>query len=217
MTPGLGQLRLPLLLAALIAAGWLLHVPLLGGLGRLLVRDDPPAPADAVVVLCSDMEVYPRLLEAARIYASGRVPKVVINGNRKTDVLREIERRGFVPAAPWWEDFTRILEVLGVPRRDVIAVPAEEAYDTISEAQAVGEALLAMGIERVVVTTSKSHTRRSAHIWQNRFRGRLQVSTAAAAADPYDPRGWWRSPRQIRWVMAEVGAWAYYYWKALLL
>jgi len=33
--------------------------------------------------------------------------------------------------------------------------------------------------------------------------------------DPYDPGSWWRNGRQIRWVMAEYGAWIYYWWKTL--
>ena len=33
--------------------------------------------------------------------------------------------------------------------------------------------------------------------------------------DIYNPQGWWREGKQIRWVLAEYGAWIYYYWKVL--
>jgi hypothetical protein len=37
----------------------------------------------------------------------------------------------------------------------------------------------------------------------------------ATAGDIYNPHGWWREAKQIRWVLAEYGAWIYYCWKAL--
>ena len=65
----------------------------------------------------------------------------MINGNRKTDVLRELEKRGFEKCCPWYEETVRILEVLGVPRKDVLPINAEDAYDTVSEAKIVGRSL----------------------------------------------------------------------------
>jgi hypothetical protein len=38
----------------------------------------------------------------------------------------------------------------------------------------------------------------------------------SAKTDPYDPGGWWKDGRQIRWLMTEYGAWIYYYWKNIL-
>jgi hypothetical protein len=66
------------------------------------------------------------------------------------------------------------------------------------------------------VTTSKSHTRRAAFIWRNLFKDQLTVCVVAAATDPYDPAGWWKQGRQIRWVLAEYGAWLYYWWKKVI-
>ena len=34
-------------------------------------------------------------------------------------------------------------------------------------------------------------------------------------SNPYDAKGWWRDGRQIRWVLAEYGAWIYYGWKSI--
>jgi hypothetical protein len=39
---------------------------------------------------------------------------------------------------------------------------------------------------------------------------------AAAEADPFDPDAWWREGRQIRWLMAEYGAWVFYLWKCFI-
>ncbi|MBI9084443.1 MAG: hypothetical protein JEZ11_12655 [Desulfobacterales bacterium] len=89
-------------------------------------------------------------------------------------------------------------------------------YDTVSEAEAVGTELIRRGITRVLLTTSKSHTRRAHFIWKKRFGRQLAICPVAAREDPFDPQTWWRSGHQVRWVLSEYGAWIYYGWKALV-
>ena len=189
--------------------------PLLTLAGRWLVQDEKPERSDAVVVLSAGVEYYPRLMEAARLYREGHVRKVVINGNRKTDVVRDLEHRGYEACCPWFENSVRILETLGVPRKEIVTVSAEDAYDTVSEAKAVGRALIREGFRSVVITTSKSHTRRAVFIWRKMFENRLTVKVVPTRTDPFNPSGWWKDGRQIRWVLAEYGAWVYYWWKEL--
>ena len=106
--------------------------------GQWLVVSDDPAQSDAIIVLNTGVEIYPRLIEAAALYTAGYADKIVINGNRKTDVLRELEGKGFQGCCAWHENSTRILVLMGVPRDNVIPVSAEDAYDTVSEAEIVG-------------------------------------------------------------------------------
>ena len=184
-------------------------------MGEFLVHDDLPVESDAAVILNTGIEYYPRLVEAASIYKKGLAKKIVINGNRKTDSLRELEAMGFKSCCPWYEDRLRILEMLGVPRYDVIPVSAEDAYDTITEAEAVGRELVQQGYERIILITSKYHTRRAAHIWNKMYQDKLKVISISAKTDPFDPDSWWRKGRQIRWVLAEYGAWIFYYWQKI--
>lgn len=177
--------------------------------------DEGAERSDAVVVLFTAVEWYPRLTEAAVLYREGYVGKVVVNGNRKTDTLRDLEQRGFQGCCPWYEEAMRILSLLGVPREAVMAVSAEDAYDTVSEARVVGKALLEAGLSKVIVTTSKFHTRRARYVWKSTFSDQLTIRTVAARDDPYSPEAWWKDGRQIRWVLAEYGAWIYYFWKRL--
>lgn len=186
---------------------------ILRGLGRFVVYDETPVPSDAVIVLNTGVEYYPRLVEAADLYQKGLVKRVVINGNRKTDSLRELERKGFTRCCPWYENSLRILSLFGVPRSKVTCISAEDAYDTVSEAKVVGREVLGQGLRSVLITTSKYHTKRARFIWREMYDGKLSIRTVAAKTDPYDPNGWWRDGRQIRWVMAEYGAWFYYWWK----
>ena len=194
---------------------WLFSGPIFAQLGQFLICDQKPVASDAIVVLNTGVEYYPRLVEGADLYRKGLAQKVVINGNRKTDVLRGLEKRGFKECCPWYEDRVRILEVLGVPRKEILPISAEDAYDTVSEAEAVGRELVREGFRRVIITTSKSHTRRAGYIWTTMFGDRLSICTVAAKTDPYDPKGWWKQGRQIRWVLAEYGAWVYYWWKRI--
>ena len=194
---------------------WLFSGPILGQFGQFLIRDQKPVASYAIVVLDTGVEYYPRLIEAADLFRKGLAQKVVINGNRKTDVLRGLEKRGFKECCPWYEDRVRILDILGVPRKEILTISAEDAYDTVSEADTVGRELVREGFGRVIITTSKSHTRRAGYIWTTMFGDRLSICTVAAKTDPYDPEGWWKQGRQIRWVLAEYGAWVYYWWKRI--
>jgi len=130
-------------------------------------------------------------------------------------VLRSLEEKGFQPCCPWYEDRIRILELLGVPRKAIMPISAENAYDTISEAKAVGKTLIEQGVRQIVITTSKSHTRRARHVWMKTYPNQLRIQIVAASTDPYSPESWWRDGRQVRWVLAEYGAWVYYFWKTI--
>jgi len=182
-------------------------------LGEFLVLDEEPVLSDAVVVLCSGVEYYPRLIEAAELFRKGFARKVVINGNRKTDVLRSLEKKGFERCCPWYEESLRILSMFGVPKDQVICISAEDAYDTVSEAEIVGREILQKEFTKIIITTSKFHTRRARFIWNKRFGDTLSICSVSAKTDPYNPKGWWKEGRQIRWVLAEYGAWIYYWWK----
>lgn len=188
---------------------------ILANVGDFLIYDEKPVNSDAIVVLNTGLEYYPRLIESADLYKKGLANKIVINGNRKTDDLKEIEEKGFVGCCAWYENTLRILSLFGVPRDRVICISAEDAYDTVSEAEIVGEEILEKGFTRVILVTSKYHTRRANFIWKRMYGDRFSLYTVSAKTDPYDPGGWWQDGRQIRWVLAEYGAWIYYGWKNL--
>ncbi len=207
-----------LLFFALIVLAFFLYFgpsTILVNIGQFLVLDEKPIRSDAIVVLCSDIDYYPRLMEAADLYQSGFGGKIVINGNRKSAALRELEAKGFKTCCTWYEHPVRILSLLGIPKKKIVHISVENAYDTISEAEAVGNELVRQGIKRIILTTSKFHTKRAHFIWTKMFEDKLAVHAVSAKKDPFDPNGWWQDGRQIRWVLSEYGAWVYYYWKKI--
>lgn len=197
-----------LILIALLylGGGWSLTM-----MGRYLVVDEKEVRADAAVVLSTGVDYYPRLMQAADLFLAGRVSRIVINGNRKTDVLRELEQLGYESCCHWPENSLRILELLGVPRDRVVSISAEDVFDTISEARFVGQRLQKDNHRSLIITTSRFHTRRAKTIWSTLYQDIFQIYTSAAKKDPFRPDAWWREGRQIRWVLAEYGGWFYFY------
>ena len=183
--------------------------------GNWVVTDEQPHRSDAVVVLNTGIEYYPRLIQAADIYRQGLVDTVVINGNRKTDTLRELEAGGFKRCCPWYADAVKILAMYGVPEDKIIWISVEDAYDTVSEADIVGAELIKRKFVSLILTTSKYHTRRVKYIWEQMYQNQLTIFMVSAKTDPYDPDTWWKDGRQIRWLLAEYGAWIYYGWKEI--
>ena len=186
----------------------------LSALGQFLVVEETPGKADAVIVLSTGIDIYPRWIEAARLYRSGYVKLVVVNGNRKTDVLRRLEAQGLRFPYPWDTHARAVLTFLGVPDTAIVSIAAEDAFDTISEARIVAAELPRHRIKTALITTSRFHTRRARRIWHDAAQGTLQsVTMIAAQDDPYSADRWWYEPRQIRWVMAEYGGWLMYWWR----
>lgn len=109
-------------LLAFIFLIWFISGYVLTALGHFLIRNDNPSPVQATVVLATGVDYYPRLIEAAELYKNGLVDRVIINGNRKTDVLRKLEAMGFEPVVPWYANSFRILKLLGVPCRKLLAM-----------------------------------------------------------------------------------------------
>ena len=188
-----------------------IHGKILAGIGSILVVEDIPPKAEVAVVLNTGVDIYPRLIEAANLYRTVKVDKVVINGNRKTDVLRSLENSGYDPPCKWYAEAIGVLTHQKVAKDHIMAISAEDAYDSVSEAKIVGAILINNGISSVVITTSKFHSRRARHIWSEMYRGELQIFVAPAKNDPFNPEAWWKNGRQIRWVLSEYGAWLYYY------
>ena len=172
-------------------------------MGDLVVIDDKALVSDAVVVLNTGIEYYPRLIQAADLYRQGKAKYIVINGDRKTDTLRDLEAQGFKTCCPWYSDSVSILSMFGVPDDKIIPISVEDAYDTVSEAEAVGRELLKKKWTTIIITTSKYHTRRAKFIWQKMFGKQLTIFMVSAKSDPYDPHNWWKDGRQIRWLLAE--------------
>jgi len=154
----LGLARFERLLVVAAAAGtslWLLvaFTRLTGRMGEALVRRDPLQKADAVFVLASGLQAdgelstaaMSRLLGGLELLGEGWAPRLV---------LSELP-------LPWprYHDAARdIMGSLGMSQEILVVGPVLNTHD---EAVVVGELAREVGIERLLIVTSLSHSLRA--------------------------------------------------------
>jgi uncharacterized SAM-binding protein YcdF (DUF218 family) len=196
-----GKLKRFLRLSAIILAPVLLiSFVVLRGLGSWLVVQDPLAQSDAIVVLGGTM--YERQMEAVDLFKEGWAPRIY--------VLRELADWGEAELIARGIPYTRIVDMqietmrkLGVPgdRIDVL----DAANSTAEEAQIVLSLATEARLTRLIVVTSKQHTRRS-RLVMNRRLGPAGVTVVIRASryDRTDTAAWWRSRSTLRFTLFET-------------
>ena len=194
------------------AGALLALVLLLGGfaflrVGTWLVVTDELAPSAAIVVLSG--EVPFRAMQAADLYNQGWAPEVWLTLNRDPRRDAAAEPLGielFVDA----DDNRRILEAMGVPPGAIHVIPGA-VRNTADEMREISKRLSETGGARVILVSSKFHTRRVRTLWRRLTGNAAGAIVQPAARDPYDGARWWRSSNSIGYVAKEllglVNAW----------
>jgi uncharacterized SAM-binding protein YcdF (DUF218 family) len=166
-------------LLVLIAAVWLLRAPLLTMAGALLVKDDGPRKADAILVLGGD-DSGARIIKAAQLATQGYASYVLVSGppnllGHDSDGTIEFARRN------------------GYPETLFRAVWLPAGTDsTRSEATFLGSYLRTHAIHSVLLVTSNFHSRRAARLWRKQAPW-IGVTVVAAADPSFTPDGWWKT------------------------
>jgi uncharacterized SAM-binding protein YcdF (DUF218 family) len=175
------------------------------GAGRWLVREDPLAKADEIVVLSGSMPA--RAEEAAKIFQMGYAPQVWVS---TPDSPREELAAMGVPFSGE-EDYNRaVLVRQGVPAADVKIFP-QAIINTENEIAETSAQMRRDQKTSVIIVTSPQHTRRVRLLW-NRLAGRdLRLIVRQAPEDPFDADHWWRNTRDtlsvVRELLGIVNAW----------
>jgi uncharacterized SAM-binding protein YcdF (DUF218 family) len=161
-----------------------------------LSRSDAPQPADAIIVLASDVT---RTFEGAELYRAGFAKRVYLTVPRRIGRYEELERAG-VPI-PWFEEAGKtVLVNRGVPA-EAIGTLGKDLRSTFSEARVVREALGATA-KRIIVTTSPAHVHRARMIFRDELPG-IEVLVIANRYESF-PRDWWTDPDMARHVVLEI-------------
>jgi uncharacterized SAM-binding protein YcdF (DUF218 family) len=163
--------------------------------GRILVHDQTPIAADAVVVLSGD-PLGDRLRSGVDVFLS--------TGSSRLIAFTEFGKVYDQRAAT-----LRFLAHRGVPVDQVRLLPSGSS--TAEEAGVIGAYADACHWGSLDVVTSPFHTRRAGILF-SRATGDVQVATVSAD-QPYDAARWWGNPRDrevtlIEWVklVASVGS-----------
>jgi len=157
--------------------------------GSWLVREDSLEKSQAILVLSGGLP--DRALAAAEIYRDGYAKEVWLTQPLEPGTAME---RLHLPYAGEQEYSRMVLIEKGVPPGD-IRILKPRILNTSDELHIVAEALDQQRGARVIVVTSKAHTRRVRALWEkvSRGRGSGHILVRAAPEDYFDASHWWRS------------------------
>ena len=186
--------------ALVLAPVLLLSAVALPRLGSWLVVEDPLAKADAIVVLGGTM--YERQLEAVDLYAEGWAPRIYL--------FREVADWGELALMERGVPYTKVIDVqidamlrLGIPR-DRISI-LDRAVSTSEEADYVRQLVIAEKMSRLIVVSSKQHTRRARLVMRRKLDGTgAAVIVRASRYDRANVERWWSERATLRFTLFET-------------
>ena len=193
-------------LAALLLL--LLALLVLPGLGRFLVVEHPLTKADVIFVLGGSRLERP--LEALDLYRDGWAPQILLSSQEADGGELALRARGIpVMSEPEFQRTTLI--GLGVPAT-AISIIGDDQASTADEATALAAIAVERHWSRVIVVTSRMHTRRTV-LAMGRRAARLGVTIQVHGSkyDRMDVDHWWRRRSDLRFVLLEVQKLALYW------
>lgn len=197
-----------LALLALVAMVAVAHRPLLRAAGHALVVDEPPRPADAIVVVAGGTPS--REARAAALFQAGGAPLVLVSRQAVPGRVRTLIEMGIRPLE-FQGEAVLVLEKLGVPRSAIVTLD-QPVEITETELRQVVAAAKARGWRRVTLVTSAFHTRRVRLIWRREGAGAVEAGVVATPDECSSGDGWWRRRRCSEAVLHEyLGLFALYF------
>jgi uncharacterized SAM-binding protein YcdF (DUF218 family) len=186
------RIGLLILLALLVAS-----VVVVRQAGRWLVREDPLARADAIVVLSGGLPF--RAEAAARLFRLGYAPEVWVS--RPEGPAAELQEMGIHFVGE--EEYDRqILIKQGVAESAVQIFPGT-IINTQQEIEEIAREMRRTGKTSVIIVTSPQHTRRVEALWKKIVGNDPKLIVRAAAEDPFDAERWWSNTRDVLAVVRE--------------
>jgi uncharacterized SAM-binding protein YcdF (DUF218 family) len=190
---------------ALILAGYVFRAPLLTGLARAWVVNEPAARAGAIVILGGGVENRP--FAAARLFHEGVAPEILYMNVK----LSPAEEMGVYPSEA--ELTRRILLSNNIPA-SALQMIGTNVTSTYDESRAVRAWVRQNGAASIVITTDLFHTRRARWIFRRELRD-TPVKIYVAAADPvgFKINDWWQNEGSVIQFQNEIIKSIYYWFK----
>lgn len=183
-----------LLVAAVVAAAaFFPHA------GNYLVVNEPLERSDVVFSLAGGRD---RWLEAIDLYSEGWAKHIVLSPGYHDRVIDKIRERGV--RFPTEIELTKdAFRQLNVPPEAFTVLP-HDVDNTAQEAQAIRKLMGERGWTRLILVTSKYHTRRARLAVRRELEGTpIQVIVRTSRYDPASPEQWWKNRGNVRYVAAE--------------
>jgi uncharacterized SAM-binding protein YcdF (DUF218 family) len=143
-----------------------------------------------------------RAIEAASIYQERWAPEIWVTVTDHSAEEQALNRLGLRIVRE--ETYNQaLLERLGVPVA-AIRILAEPVRNTFDEVQVLSRELRRINGDRVILVTSKAHSRRVRATWRALVGDSPRMIIRYATEDPYDPDRWWRRTPDALAVSREV-------------
>ena len=186
--------------ALVLAPVLLLSAVALPRLGSWLVVEDPLVKSDAIVVLGGTM--YERQLEAVDLYHERWAPRIFL--------FREVIDWGELALIERGVPYTNAVDVqidamlkLGVPRDAIVVL--DRAGSTAEEAEFVRRLVTTEKMPRVIVVSSKQHTRRARLVIGRKLAGTgTEVIVRPSRYDRSNVERWWTQRATLRFTLFET-------------
>lgn len=188
--------------ALFILLAFFFRFQLLAMVGSWLIHEDTVVKVDAGFVLSGNTQE--RAEEAARLYKLGYVPRIIPTGATIDDDLR-IMGYTYTDATLGQEALYR----LGVDSAAIETLPM--GTSTFEEAQAILEYCTQHQYSRVMIISSKFHTRRVRKVFRQPFDAAgITVLVKGAEVDPEFIERWYDHENGLVFVVNEYLKWVYY-------
>ena len=186
----------------LFAFCFLFRAPLLIGLARAWVVNEPVTKADAIVVLGGGLENRP--FAAAKLFREGVAPQVLYMNVQ----LGPAEELGVVVTE--CEATRRILLSNGVPDASMTMI-GNAVSSTYDESRAVRDWVEKSGAKSVLIATDLFHTRRVRWLFEKQLRGTpTQIHVQSIDPIRYRMTNWWQREEGLIAFQNEMLKLAYY-------
>jgi uncharacterized SAM-binding protein YcdF (DUF218 family) len=173
-----------------------------------LIVDDPLQPARAIVVLGGQVPF--RAMEAASTYHHGWAQEIWLTEGATNEEDRALSKFG-IERDQEFKYSQLVLERLDVPSAAIHILPGAN-QNTADEVHTIARELKARGGSRVIVITSKYHTRRVRVLWRSLAGSGTEATVRYTPDDPFDASHWWRNTNDATRVSHEwfglLNAWA---------
>jgi uncharacterized SAM-binding protein YcdF (DUF218 family) len=187
----------------ILSALYFLRSPILRSAANAWLVNDPPAKADAIVLLGGGMQLRP--YEVARLYRQGLAPRVLIMNSELTATDREDL------TIPWQEMAQRVLVRHGVPA-SAIELTGKKLTSTYEEACTVRDWCRGSHAQVLLIPTGPFNARRARWLFRKVLRhSGVQVRVLAIPSEHFSD--WWRHEDSLIDFNNELVKFAMYLWK----
>jgi uncharacterized SAM-binding protein YcdF (DUF218 family) len=188
--------RYTLLTIVLLILLFVFHPFILKKMANHLIFETPIDQVEVIVVLTGDNGT--RLKKGIDLYKQELAPQILISGG---DMF--LDKNVVDYMAEYAQD-------QGVPSENIILENA--ALSTFDNAQNTYELLKNLGYKKVILVTSKFHTKRTYKIFRKIYGDDIEISVTSAQ-DNIDYNNWWKNYEMAEKVLIEWGKTVIYWFK----